>query len=325
MVQRRTFQTPATAPETAGEALTEPADESVASVAADVTPVADSALARAQQALQETTELLKALTVRRREVLLTGSDEDVAAVDAEIEAAQRVQRTRTDRVAVLLEHAAEEAAAARAAARSETIAGIELLLSERDRIGGELSASIESADRAFVRLVELGREIRQRWQFAPHDANPALLSENAIAQAVPHEIFRLTARPHPLGGKILTDHVPSFPAASKAERIEHAQQPEKIRPLVSKLADASALASKVMRTGFSTNQLSAIPSGSASPGEARPSNVEPLPTTSPFKAEPNPELARLLSRQNQLANKQTMTDEDEAEYAANGRQIAAIS
>jgi hypothetical protein len=324
MVQRRTFQTAATATETAAEAVAEPADASIETGAADVTPEPESPLARAQQALQETAEQLKALTARRREVLLTGSDEDVAAVDAEIEAAQRVQRTRTDRVAVLLEHAAAEAAAARAAARSETIVAIEALLAERDAAGAELAISIEAADKSFVRLIELGREIRQRWQFAPHDANPAMLSENALLMAIPHEFYRLTARPHPLGGKVLPDHLPSFPAGSKAERIEEAGLPSKIKPLAKKLEAASALASRVMREGFSTNQLSVIPSSAASPGDTGQSNVEALPQVSPFKAAPNPELARLLSRQNQLASRD-MSPDDEAEYAENGRQIAALS
>jgi hypothetical protein len=323
-IQRRTFQTPATAPETAGEALTEPADVSIEGGSADVSPADEGPLGRAQVALQEVVEQLKALTARRREVLLTGSDEEVAAVDAEIEAAQRVQRTRTDRVAVLLEHAAEEAAAARAAVPSETIVAIEALLANRDAAGAELAASIEAADKAFVRLIELGREIRQRWQFSPHDANPAMLTENALSLAIPHEFYRLTARPHPLGGKVLPDFVPSFPAGSKAERIEEAGLPSKIKPLAKKLEAASALASRVMREGFSTNQLSVIPSSIASPADAAPSNVEPLPQLSPFKVAPNPELARLLSRQNQLASRD-MSPDDEAEYAENGRQIAALS
>jgi hypothetical protein len=77
-----------------------------------------------------------------------------------------------------------------------------------------------------------------------------------------------------------------------------------------------------------------VPAGvasSASAIDAAPSNVEPLPTrageSSPVarqSAAPNPELARLLSRQNMLAMRD-MSPADEAEYAENGRQIAAMS
>jgi hypothetical protein len=323
MVQRRTFQTPATAPETAGEALTEPADESVASVAADVTPAAESPLGKARSALAETDGELARLAAERDAALLRDDDVEAVRLDGEVEKLQRLRRAHVDKVALREREAERAAAEQRAVAKAEIIAGIELLLSERDRIGGELSANIEAADKSFIRLIELGREIRQRWQFAPHDANPAMLSENALLLAIPHEFYRLTARPHPLGGKVLPDFVPSFPAGSKAERIEEAGLPSKIKPLAKKLEAASALASRVMREGFSTNQHSAIPSSAASPGDTGQSNVEALPTTSPFRAEPNPELARLLERQLVLA----MRDDpaSEAEYIANGARVAALS
>jgi hypothetical protein len=322
-ISRRTFKSPIETPQ---DGPGEPAGEVSATAPADEPAAAETPLSRAQIALQETAEQLKALTARRREALLTGTDEEVAAVDAEIEATQRLQRTRSDRVSVLLEHAAEEAAAARAAARGETIAAVEELLAQRDEAGAVLSAAIEASDKAFIRLIELGREIRQRWQFAQHDANPAMLTENALVQAVPHEFYRLTARPHPLGGKIVTDQLPSFPAASKAERFEDAMMPSKIRPLTEKLSQATALAVRAMKEGFSTNQLSVIPSSTPSTGvsDTPVSNVEPLPQTSPIKAQPDPELARLLARQNQLVNG-PMDAAADAEYELLSAQIRARS
>jgi hypothetical protein len=291
---------------------------------ADVPPEPESALARARQALVATDAELLRLAEARDAALVADADDEAIQLYDQIETLQRLRRVQEDKLRLQTAAAERAAAEQRAAAKAETIAAIEGLLSQRDEAGAALSAAIEAADKAFVRLVELGREVRQRWQFSPHDANPAMLTEGALSLAIPHEFYRLTARPHPLGGKILTDFMPSFPSGSKAERFEDAGLPSKIKPLAKKLEAASALASRVMREGFSTNQLSAIPSSSAPPDDTGQSNVEPLPQVSPFKAEPNPELARLLSRQNKLASRQ-MSDEDEAEYAANGEAIKALS
>jgi hypothetical protein len=320
-IQRRTFSAPAEMPQ---DAPAEPAGEASALAVADAASP-ETPLSRAQIVLRETDDLLRALAVRRREVLLTGSDDDVEVLDHEIEATQRLQRTRTDRVSVLLEHAAEEAAAARAAARSETIAAVEVLLAQRDEAGAELAAHIEGADKAFLRMITLGREIRQRWQFQQHDASPSMLTEAAIAAAIPHEIYRIGSRPHPLGSKIVADSMPSYPGG-KAERFEDAQRPEAIKPLVKKLAEASALASRVMREGFSTNRLSVIPTSTPSTADnsAVASNIGPLPQTSPIKAQPDPELARLLARQNQLVNG-PMDAAADAEYELLSAQIRARS
>jgi hypothetical protein len=319
-VVRRSFKSAA---EMARGEATEPADESAASVAADV-PAPETPLSKARSALAETDAELARLAAERDGALLRDDDAEAVRLDGEVEKLQRLRRAHVDKVALREREAERAAAEQRTAAKAETIAGIEALLAERDAAGAELAASIEAADKAFVRLVELGREIRQRWQFAPHDANPAMLTENALLLAIPHEFYRLTARPHPLGGNVLPDHLPSFPAGSKAERIEEAGLPAKIKPLAKKLEAASALASRVMREGFSTNQLSAIPSSAASMGGASQTDVEPLPQVRPFKVAPNPELARLLMRQNQLASRQ-MSDEDEAEYAANGEAIKELS
>jgi hypothetical protein len=305
-------------------AAAEPAGEVSAVASADEAASVESPLGRARAALSATDAELAALLAARAEALAA----DAMELDGEIAAKERLRKVQLDKVGLRQAEAERAAAEQRAAQKAETIAGIEVLLAQRDAAGSQLAAHVEGADQCFVRLVELGREIRAKWQFAPHDANPAMLTEAAIAAAIPHEFFRLTARPHPLGGKIVTDSLPSFPAASKAERFEDAQRPEAIKPLAKKLEVASALASRVMREGFSTNKLSAIPS-SASPGDAGQSApaanaIEPLPSVSPIRAAPNPELSKLLARQNQLASRD-MSPDDEAEYAANGEAIKALS
>jgi hypothetical protein len=326
-ISRRTFKQPAS--ELPQDAPAESADAPTETGAADVTPAADGPLQRAQASLAATDAELSALLAARAEALAADDDVRAMELDGEIAAKERLRKVQLDKVGLRQAEAERAATEQRAAQKAETIAGIEALLAQRDEAGAELAAHIGDADRAFVRMIELGREIRTRWQFAQHDANPAMLTENALVQAIPHEFYRLTARPHPLGGKILTDQLPGFPAASKAERFEDAQMPAKITPLVRKLEAASALASRVMREGFSTNRLSVIPSGPASPADAGQSTApataaEPLPQVSPIRAEPNPELSRLLSRQNQLVSR-AMSEADEAEYAENGRQIAAMS
>jgi hypothetical protein len=322
-ITRRTFSAPAEMPkDTPGESAGEPIETG----AADVTLDPETPLGKARSALAETDAELARLAAERDAALLRDDDAEAVRLDGEVEKLQRLRRAHVDKVALREREAERAAAEARAAARSETIASVELLLGERDRVGAELSAGIEASDKAFTRLIELGREIRAKWQFAPHDANPAMLTENSLSLAIPHEFYRLTARPHPLGGRLVVDSLPSFPAASKAEKFEDAGLPSKIKSLSEKLAIGSTLASRVMREGFSTNQLSVIPTSTPSTADnsAVASNIGPLPQTSPIKAQPDPELARLLARQNQLVNG-PMDAAADAEYELLSAQIRARS
>jgi hypothetical protein len=321
-ITRRVFKSASEMPQ---DAPAEPAGEPTETGAADVTPAAETPLSRAQIALQETAEQLKALSARRREALLTGTDDDVAVVDAEIEATQRLQRTRSDRVSVLLEQAAEEAAFARAAEREARIVETERLFIERDAAVADLKDHLVGAEQAFQRIHQLNLQARAAWEWPHGRVGGALLAASDLVRETASFIYRISGRPPQTGGEFRPDVPPSLPGG-KCPRIEWLQTPNRLPDLVAQYRLASKYGSDVMRGVRGDVPAPASPAspGVASPGDSASSNVEPLPTVSPIRAEPNAELSRLLMRQNQLASRQ-MSDEDEAEYAANGRLIAAIS
>jgi hypothetical protein len=208
---------------------------------------AGSALQHAQSALQETAEQLKALTARRREVLLAGTDDEVAAVDAEIEAAQRQQRTLTDRVSVLLEQAEQEAAARRAKEHEALIGRVEGKLSERDRAVAKLAGLVAAADAALVEVFALNRAILAAWPWG-NNLGAVLLGDGMVVNALRNEIYRVSGRPPSTGGMPGDPRGPSYPGGV-AEDIMWAMMPERIKPIVEKFAEASAAASVIMKTG----------------------------------------------------------------------------
>jgi hypothetical protein len=318
-VVRRSFKPAAEMPR--GEA-TEPADTSGETGAADVPSEAESSLAKARAALLATDEELARLATERDAALLRDDDAEAVRLDGEVEQLQRLRRAHVDKVALREREAERAAAEQRAAERAGAISAVEGLLGERDRVGGELAAAIDRADKCFVRMLELAREVKAAWSFASHDHAPALLADSAVLRELTHEIYRVAARPV-APGAMIAPAAPSFPGG-KFERIEHALLPSKIRPLTEKLAEASEFASRCMRDGFSSNQLSPALSGAASPGDTGQSNIEPLPQVSPFKAEPNPELAKVLARMNALASRQ-MSEDDERLYQELGRKCQELS
>jgi hypothetical protein len=302
---------------------------------------AANSLAAAQEALQETAEQLKALTARRREVLLAGTDDEVGAVDAEIEAAQRTQRTRTDRVSVLIEAAEQEAVARRAKEHAALIGRVEAKLAERDRIAAELASHVAAADAALLKLFAVNRQILAAWPWGNGDLGAVLLGDGVTLNALRNEIYRVSGRPPSTGGMPSDPRGPSYPGG-KCEDLLWIMMPEKTRPMVAKFAEASAAASVIMRTGRNgpapAMNGAAHPPANASPAEDASANIGDVPQGDRAPAFPAPppmpapaiertpaqvELAKLLSRQHTLA----MSDDpkDEIEYLENGKKIAALS
>jgi hypothetical protein len=134
-------------------------------------------------------------------------------------------------------------------------------------------------------------------------------------------------------GGVLDTRPLSFPGG-EPERVELLYQPERTRALVDKLADATATAGRIMRTGRNDPELcqgvagfheeQAAPPGVGTNGHAArlasgDAAAKPVPTPAP-----NPELSRLLLRQNELAEMPEMDAAAEAEYAANARAIAEL-
>jgi hypothetical protein len=184
---------------------------------------------------------------------------------------------------------------------------------------------------------KLGRDVRAAWPWAQHYIAPIMAGDGSIPQLIKHELYRLGALPE-LGGGMPSPHqAPSFPGGIP-ERLEFMLLPDKIAPLDAKLAEASKLASRIMRTGRSTNHVEpqpAAPNGngaatvvataSVPPGNgAANGHAAPVADNAPVERTAQQiELSRLLLRQNELA--MLDTPEAEAEYALNGAAIAALS
>ena len=304
----------------------EAADATGETGAADVTPAPEGALARAQASLAANDADIARLVEQRNRLLLQDEvDEDeVGRIDDELARHQRRQRIMSDRLVLLAAEAQRAAAEQRAAQKAETIAGIEALLAERDRLGSALTDAITAADAAFQGLFEIGHEVRRRWPFAAHDLAAMMVADGPLALAVQFEIFRLAGRPHLPGAPVGDHKPPSFPGG-RAERLEYALQPEKIEPLAKRLGAGSAVASRVMREGFSTNQLDPAQANPGVAGQSgAPVNTTTMSSAAPQSSAPNPELAQVLARMNALASRQ-MTPDDEAEYQLLGRKCQELS
>jgi hypothetical protein len=285
---------------------------------------AGSALQHAQSALQETAEQLKALTARRREVLLAGTDDEVAAVDAEIEAAQRLQRTRTDRVSVLLEQAEQEAAARRAKEHEALIGRVEAKLAERESAVAKLAGLVAAADAALVEVFALNRAILAAWPWG-NNLGAVLLGDGATLNALRNEIYRVSGRPPSTGGMPGDSRGPSYPGG-QCERLEWIMMPEKTRPMTEKYTEARAAASVIMKTGRNgpapeTNgAVHSAMNGNSPTEQLAPSSPSPSQAASKL----TPEMLALLERQNALVNG-PWNDAVDAQYEEISRRLKELA
>jgi hypothetical protein len=317
-VVRRSFKSSAEMPR--GEA-TEPADASGEAGPADVTPAPETALAKAQAALAANDQAIAGLVAERNALLLQDEVDEAAVerIDGELARHQRRQKTLTDRLSLLAAEAQRAEAEQAAQAREAKITETERLFIERDAAVADLKDHLVAAEAAFRRVHQLNLEARAGWEWPHGRAGGTLTTVPDLVREVSSFLYKIGGRPAPLGGQFPVNVPPAFPGA-KCPKIELLQLPDKLPDLVAQYRDASRFASDVMRG----SKIDAAPPSPASPGDAGQSNVEPLPQVSPFKAAPNPELARLLQRQNQLASRD-MSATDEAEYEANGRLIQELS
>jgi hypothetical protein len=288
-----------------------------------------SAVELARRALAEAEELVAKLEAERTAVLLGDDDGHLARIDARLQNARLQHRTATDRLAA---REAEEARQASAKAEQQKvlrIGRIENKLKERDRIGAELAERIKAADASFCKLVEINRQIHAAWEWSASDTFATMVHEGSIVAAVRNEIFRIGGRV-PLTGGVLDTRPLSYPGG-EPERVELLYQPERTRALVDKLADATATAGRIMRTGRNDPEpyQGVVGFHEKSDGQPAPPVVGANGHAGPPKEQaqpsgPHPELGRLLARQNELAEMVEMDEAAEAEYAAIGKQIAAM-
>jgi hypothetical protein len=290
---------------------------------------AGNALDRAKVVLAETQNKIAALALERNTALLRGTDADVAKVDAEVDATEKLLRTHGDRIKLLEAEAEKEEAARRAKEHEALIGRVEAKLAERNKISEELASHVAAADAALLRLFAVNRQILAAWPWQNGSLGAVLLGDGAVVGALSNEIFRVAGRPPTTGGAAGDPRGPSYPGG-KCENLSWIAMPERSsRPLVARFAEASAAASVILRTGRNgpapeTNGA-AHPPGDDSPGDAGRSSIAPPPRVAPQKGVPNPELTQLLNRQLQLADLPVMDAAAEAEYAAIGKQIAALS
>jgi hypothetical protein len=285
-----------------------------------------SAVELSRRALSDAEELVTKLEDERRAVLLGDDEGHLARIDARLNNARLQYRTAVDRLAAREGEEQRQAQAKAARERLAQIGKIENRLRERDRIGAELAQHIAAADKSFCRLIEANRQIHSAWPWSASDTFATMVHEGSIVAAVRNEIFRVGGRV-PLTGGVIDTRPLSYPGG-EPERVELLYQPERTRALVDKLADATATAARIMRTGRNDPEPcqgvgefhekpddQPAPPGVGTNGQAGPAKPAPAP---------NPELGRLLARQSELADMPEMDAAAEAEYAALGKQIAAM-
>jgi hypothetical protein len=262
-----------------------------------------AALTVARATLQEIETRSATLASKRRERLLDGENADaIAVIDADLSKLQHKAKTERDRIALLEAEAEKQAGEKRAKEREGLIARIEKKLADRDAAGAELQAAITQCDKAFRKIVELGREIDAAWPWPSSDRIPALFPPGAVRRAVAHELFRQGARPRLFGGQDAEGAGLDFPGG-QSPSLQLTGLPEKVMPLVDVLKEASAFASNILRAGKVGASTTSIP----------------MPATASSAQE---RLSKLLARQSALAADQT--PEGEAEYAKVVGEIAHV-
>jgi hypothetical protein len=231
---------------------------------------AGDSLARAQAVLAETDANLAALVKKRNAALIDGStDADVALIDDEIAATQKLLRTHTDRVSLLFAERDRVEGERRIKERQAHVCRVEAKLAERDEAAGALQKCVEQADKHFLRLIELAREVRAAWPWRGDQLAPALIADGEILRHLRYELYRAGARPLPGGGLPGPVAGPSFPGGTP-EDLSWAMLPDRIVPLAVKFAAASEYAVGIMR-GDRARAAAPPPAGSVADDDPAPS------------------------------------------------------
>jgi hypothetical protein len=192
-----------------------------------------------------------------------------------------------------------------------------------------LAQLVAQADAAFVRVLELGQQIAAMWEWRPGDLGSALCSVGAMTVALQNEIYRISGRPAPGGGMPHTAP-PAFPGGRPGDLL-WAMIPEKsARPLVERLAEASAAGVQITRTGRHDPAPASVPivlepvpvSSDAAPVPAPAVNGNvPTPTIgSPEQLEYS-----MLCARNAALVEGPQTEAAEREYKSNLKRIEKLS
>lgn len=230
---------------------------------------ATTRLDEALQASEAGKSKLAELHAARNKALLADDDVGALKLAAEIDLQEQTVRGITDKIELLKSEAEREAAERRAKERAVLIQKIEAKLVERDKIGAELADTIKRSDELFRRLFEIGKEVRAAWPWEHFHLAPALIGDQTILRAVEAEIFKCGGRPD-IGGGMDRPKAPSYPGG-KSPLVEFILQPDKIRPLIDVLKEASQHAGEIMRTGkaYGTTPIHNVPVPEGYGGEPR--------------------------------------------------------
>jgi hypothetical protein len=254
---------------------------------------------------------LNELEAARHAALLADQDSEAANLAAEIEQQRRLLRGFQDKAKLLQEEVQKEEQARRTKEREELIVRIEKKFADRDAAAAELSDAIRKADAAFRKMIDAGQAVLAAWPWQSHDTHAVLLSTGAITSVVAHELYKTGARPRRFGGMDQPGDGLNFPGG-RCPDLRLANLQEKIKPLTAVCAEASALASTIMRTGRSTSH-------------PEPAVAHDMVVDANGQGEPSPRseaerrLGELWRRQAQLAEDPAA---DEQEYQA---VVAAIA
>jgi hypothetical protein len=297
-----------------------------------------SSLESARQALADLQAQIETLREQRDQALLRDDDPQASRLQGRIEGVERASRTASEKVRLLEAQASREASERAAQEKAELIGRIEEKFRERDKVGSELAQLVAQADRAFVRVLELGQEIAGMWEWKRDELGATLCAAGPMTSALQGEIYRVAGRPNPGGG---LPHLapPSYPGGHPADFM-WAMVPEKsAKPLVDRLAEASAVAGTVMRLGRNIASSPvpivvplAVPASPDAPVLAPTTNGHAVPEAVPAPATngnvPVPtigspeaiEYSMLLARQVALVEG-PQTPAAEAEYASISKRL----
>src|SRR5262249_55303729 len=151
-------------------------------------------------------------------------------------------RAHEDKIGLLREEAAREEKARREEKRAALVGKIEAKIDQRDKALQEVATAIKQLATASERAIELNREVVSSWTWAPHDLPAALLTPPAIMTAISHEAYRLSYHPRRYGGADTDPLAGVMLPGSRCPRLELMEMPEKTRPMVDVVRDATTFA-----------------------------------------------------------------------------------
>jgi hypothetical protein len=274
---------------------------------------AASRIEAAQAAFTEANDRLAELTEQRDAALL--ADDTAAAMKLGVEIANRTLEARAygDKIRLLREEAAREEQARKEKERAASIEKIEAKLDQRDKAMDEVAAAIKQLAAASERAINLSREVVTAWTWHAHDLPAALLTPPSIMTAISHESYRLSYHVRRYGGMDTDPLAGVMLPGSRCPRLEWMELPEKTKPLLDVVHDASAFAKQFLRTGKSSSGVEAV----AAPPMPAMNGGEPVQ-----RSEAEQRLAGLLKQQLELA--EDVTPEGEKAYALVVSEIARV-